>query len=180
MEKIEQAVIDYLGRTIRNIPDFPVPGIQFKDITTLLSDRDALKLTTDFLVRPFTGVAVDKVVGIESRGFLFGTGMAIALNAGFVPVRKPGKLPAQTREINYSLEYGTSTLQIHEDAIRPGERVIIHDDLIATGGSVAAAKQLIEELGGIVIACSFIVELGFLKGREKLGDCPVESLVFVP
>ncbi len=179
MEKVERAVIEYLGETIRNVPDFPIPGIQFKDITTLLINPDAMKLTTDFLVRPYIGTAVDKVVGLESRGFLFGTNMAVALNAGFVPVRKPGKLPAETREVSYSLEYGTSTLQIHADAICPGDRVIIHDDLIATGGSANAARQLVEGLGGEVIAYSFIVELAFLDGKTHLGNIPVHSLIVI-
>lgn len=178
MEKIEQAVIEYLNETIRTVSDFPIPGIQFKDITTLLNNPDAMKLTIDFLVRPYIGVAVDKVVGLESRGFLFGTNMAIALNAGFVPVRKPGKLPSKTIEVSYDLEYGSSTLQIHTDSIHPGDRVVIHDDLIATGGSANAARMLVENLGGIVIAYSFIIELAFLKGRDKLSDgIPIHSLI---
>ncbi len=180
MEKIEKAVIEYLNDTIRTVSDFPIPGIQFKDITTLLNNPDAMKLTTDFLIRPYKGIAVDKVVGLESRGFLFGTNMAIALNAGFVPVRKPGKLPSVTNEVSYDLEYGTSTLQIHTDAIRPGDRVIIHDDLIATGGSANAARMLVEGLGGVVIAYSFIIELAFLNGREKLNkDIPIHSLIYL-
>jgi adenine phosphoribosyltransferase len=178
MIKIEQAVIEYLKDNIRTIEDFPIPGIQFKDITTLLINPDAMKLTTDFLVRPYVGVAVDKVVGLESRGFLFGTNMAIALNAGFVPVRKPGKLPYSYKEVEYDLEYGTGKLQIHDDAIKPGDRVIIHDDLIATGGSASAARQLIEGLGGEVISYSFIIELTFLNGRDRLKNgIPIHSLV---
>ncbi len=178
MIKIEQAVIEYLKENIRTVEDFPIPGIQFKDITTLLINPDAMKLTTDFLVRPYAGVAVDKVVGLESRGFLFGTNMAIALNAGFVPIRKPGKLPSTYKEVEYELEYGTGKLQMHDDAIKPGDRVIIHDDLIATGGSASAARQLIESMGGEVIAYSFIIELNFLNGRSKLKNgIPVHSLV---
>jgi len=178
MIKIEQAVIDYLKENIRTIEDFPIPGIQFKDITTLLINPDAMKLTIDFLVRPYIGMAVDKVVGLESRGFLFGTNMAIALNAGFVPIRKPGKLPSSYKEVEYELEYGTGKLQMHDDAIKPGDRVIIHDDLIATGGSASAARKLIESMGGEVIAYSFIIELIFLKGREKLNNgIPVHSLI---
>lgn len=178
MIKIEQAVIEYLSENIRTVEDFPIPGIQFKDITTLLINPDAMKLTTDFLVHPYAGVAVDKVVGLESRGFLFGTNMAIALNAGFVPVRKPGKLPSSYKEVEYELEYGTGKLQMHDDAIKPGDRVIIHDDLIATGGSASAARQLIESMGGEVVAYSFIIELKFLNGRDKLKNgIPVHSLV---
>jgi adenine phosphoribosyltransferase len=178
MIKIEQAVIEYLKENIRTIEDFPIPGIQFKDITTLLINPDAMRLTIDFLVRPFAGIAIDKVVGMESRGFLFGTSMAIALNAGFVPVRKPGKLPSSYKEVEYELEYGTGKLQMHDDAIKPGDRVIIHDDLIATGGSAAAARKLVESLGGEVIAYSFIIELNFLNGRDKLKNgIPVHSLI---
>jgi adenine phosphoribosyltransferase len=178
MEKIEKAVIQYLNENIRTIPDFPIKGIQFKDITTLLINPDAMKLTTDFLVRPFVGIAVDKVVGLESRGFLFGTNMAISMNAGFVPIRKPGKLPSSIKEINYELEYGSGTLQIHTDAIKPGDRVIIHDDLIATGGSADAARILVEDLGGEVIAYSFIIELLSLKGRNRLKQgISVHSLI---
>lgn len=178
MIKIEQAVIDYLKENIRTIEDFPIPGIQFKDITTLLINPEAMKLTINFLVRPFIGMAVDKVVGLESRGFLFGTSMAIALNAGFVPIRKPGKLPSSYKEVEYELEYGTGKLQMHNDAIKPGDRVIIHDDLIATGGSASAARKLIESMGGEVIAYSFIIELNMLKGREKLKNgIPVHSLI---
>ena len=178
MIKIEQAVIEFLNDNIRTIEDFPIPGIQFKDITTLLINPDAMKLTTDFLVRPYAGVAVDKVVGLESRGFLFGTNMAIALNAGFVPVRKPGKLPSSYKEVEYALEFGTGKFQMHDDAIKPGDRVIIHDDLIATGGSAAAARQLVESLGGEVISYSFIIELTFLNGREKQQNgIPVHSLL---
>lgn len=180
MEKVEQAVIEYLSDIIRTVPDFPIPGIQFKDITTLLMNPEAMKLTLDFLIKPFTGIAVDKVVGLESRGFLFGTSMAMAMNAGFVPVRKPGKLPAETHDVSYELEYGTSTLQIHTDAIKPGDRVIIHDDLIATGGSARAASQLVEGLGGTVIAYSFIIELAFLNGSNKLGNnVPIHSLISI-
>lgn len=180
MEKVEQAVIEYLSDIIRTVPDFPIPGIQFKDITTLLMNPEAMKLTLDFLIKPFNGVAVDKIVGLESRGFLFGTSMAMAMNAGFVPVRKPGKLPAETHDVSYELEYGTSTLQIHTDAIKPGDRVIIHDDLIATGGSARAASQLVEGLGGTVIAYSFLIELAFLNGNAKLGsNVPIHSLISI-
>jgi adenine phosphoribosyltransferase len=180
MEKVEQAVIEYLSDIIRTVPDFPIPGIQFKDITTLLMNPEAMKLTLDFLIKPFIGTAVDKVVGLESRGFLFGASMAMAMNAGFVPVRKPGKLPAETHDVSYELEYGTSTLQIHTDAIKPGDRVIIHDDLIATGGSARAACQLVEGLGGTVIAYSFIIELAFLNGNTKLdSNVPIHSLISI-
>ncbi|MFU8811676.1 MAG: adenine phosphoribosyltransferase [Balneolaceae bacterium] len=157
-----------LLQQIRTIPDFPVPGIQFKDITPLLGDYQTLRLTSDMLASPFTNTQVDYVAGLESRGFLFGPGMAAALEAGFIPIRKPNKLPAETISHSYDLEYGTDSLEIHKDALSAGANVIIHDDLIATGGSAVAAAHLIEKLGGNIVGFSFIMELEELKGKEKL------------
>src|SRR5699024_11066146 len=145
MDQVKQSIQQYLKNCIRNIPDFPKEGIQFKDITTLLKDPDALKLTSNFINQPFLGEAIDYVAGIESRGFLFGPRLAQDLHAGFITIRKPGKLPAETVSAEYDLEYATDTLEMHVDAIQPGDKVIIHDDLIATGGSAGAAAELIEK-----------------------------------
>ncbi|MAL16380.1 MAG: adenine phosphoribosyltransferase [Balneola sp.] len=178
MKKVEQSIIDFISETIRTVPDFPKEGIQFKDITTLLQDKQALELTSYMLEKPFIGEHVDFVVGLESRGFLFGTNLAQDLHAGFVPVRKPGKLPAKSISETYALEYGEDSIEMHEDAIFEGAKVIIHDDLIATGGSAAAASKLVQRLGGEVIGYSFIIELSFLNGREKLiPNVPVESIL---
>lgn len=180
MQKVEESIKEYLLDNIRTIPDFPKPGIQFKDITTLLSNKKALQLTTFLLTEPYLEKEVDVVVGLESRGFLFGTNIAQNLNAGFVPVRKPGKLPADTISQEYELEYGTDTLEMHADAILPGSKVLIHDDLIATGGSAVAATKLVQELGGKVIGYSFIIELSFLKGRTLLEkEAPIESILII-
>ncbi|MDR9415614.1 MAG: adenine phosphoribosyltransferase [Gracilimonas sp.] len=178
MKKVEQSIKDYISETIRTIPDFPKEGIQFKDITTLLQDKRALELTSYMLAQPFRNKSVDFVVGLESRGFLFGTNLAQDLNAGFVPVRKPGKLPADTLSEIYTLEYGEDSLEIHEDAIFDGAKVVIHDDLIATGGTASAATNLVQRLGGTILGYSFIIELSFLDGRKKLAaDVPVESII---
>ena len=180
MQKVEESIKEYLLDNIRNVPDFPKPGIQFKDITTLLADKKALQLTTFLLTEPYLEQDVDIVVGLESRGFLFGTNLAHNLNAGFVPVRKPGKLPAKTIEESYELEYGTDSLEMHADAIPEGSKVLIHDDLIATGGSAEAATKLVQKLGGEVIGYSFIMELSFLDGRKKLLEtAPVESIIII-
>lgn len=168
MDDVKKSILEYLKGTIRNIPDFPKEGIQFKDITTLLKDPDALQLTSDLLKRPFINKDIDQVVGLESRGFIFGPRLAQDLNAGFVPIRKPGKLPAEKIEARYELEYGEDTIEMHKDAINKGDRVLIHDDLIATGGSAKAATDLVQELGGEVIGYSFIIELKDLKGVQKL------------
>jgi adenine phosphoribosyltransferase len=159
------------------VPDFPKPGIMFIDITTLLKSPEALKLTLKELLELAEGLKVNKVVGIESRGFMFGAMIAERLNAGFVPVRKPGKLPAETLKETYALEYGNDSIEIHKDAIEPGDIVLLHDDLLATGGTAKAAINLIEKLGGKVVQVSFIVELSFLKGREKFPGYDVRSLV---
>jgi len=162
---------------IRDVPDFPKPGIVFKDITTLLKDAVAFRETVDLLTVLCGGRRVQKVVAIESRGFILGSLMAERLGAGFVPVRKPGKLPHRTRRASYELEYGTDALEIHEDALTGGERVLIVDDVIATGGTARATAELVEGLGGSVTALAFLLELGFLNGRAKLGGREVLSLI---
>ncbi len=162
---------------IREVPDYPKPGILFYDISTLLKNPLALRMTVDRFAWLFSGMHADKVVGIESRGFMFGPIVAYSLNAGFVPVRKPGKLPAKTRGQDYDLEYGSDRLEVHEDAIESGDRVLIVDDLLATGGTAAATVQLVESLGGDVVALGFIAELTFLSGRDRLVGHQVESLI---
>lgn len=166
-----------LKKLIREVPGFPRPGINFYDITTLLKHPGGLRTTVQEFARLFHGQVIDKVVGIESRGFLFGPQVAYEFHAGFVPVRKPGKLPAETIEQSYALEYGLDRLQMHRDAISSGERVLIVDDVIATGGTALASAKLVESLGGQVIGYGFVVELGFLGGREKLAGYQVKSLV---
>ena len=166
-----------LKKYIRSIRDFPIKGIMFRDITTLLKNPDAVKETLSQLIS-FTGSKnIDKVLGIESRGFIFGAMLANELNAGFIPVRKPGKLPAERESQTYQLEYGLDKIEIHKDAINEGEKVIIHDDLLATGGTAEAACKLVEKLGGEVVQLSFIIELSFLNGREKLRNKKVDSLI---
>ncbi|MBP1682956.1 MAG: apt [Ignavibacteriaceae bacterium] len=166
-----------LKKYIRSIRDFPIKGIMFRDITTLLKDPAAVKETLKQLLSHAEDKKVDKVVGIESRGFIFGAMLANQLNAGFVPVRKPGKLPAEKESQTYQLEYGLDKIEIHKDAINKGDKVLIHDDLLATGGTAEAACKLIEKLGGEVVKVSFIIELSFLNGREKLRNYDVTSLV---
>lgn len=160
--------LDKLYNNIRTIPDFPKPGIKFKDFTPLLGDPTLLNITSELLAKPFEGKSVQKVVGLESRGFLFGLRLAQDLNAGFVPVRKPGKLPHTTVSHAYELEYGTDTLEIHEDAIEKGDNIIIHDDLVATGGTAMACAKLIEKLGGNIIGFSFIMEIDSLSGFKTI------------
>lgn len=169
--------MDDLKGFIREVPDFPKPGILFYDITTLLKDPLALRMTVDRFVWQFASKQVDKVIGMESRGFMFGPMVAYNLNAGFVPVRKPGKLPAKAISETYDLEYGQDTLQMHEDAIEPGDRVLIVDDLIATGGTAAASAKLVEQRGGKVVGLGFVIELTFLSGRKKLDGYEVLSLI---
>lgn len=166
-----------LKEYIREIPDFPKKGISYKDITPLLQDPGAMKYAVNLFMAGLKGEKIDKVVGIESRGFFFATLLAERLNAGFIPVRKPGKLPYNTHKETYELEYGTDTLEIHEDAIRKGEKVLLHDDVLATGGTALATCKLIEKCGGEIVQCNFLVELGFLKGREKLKNYQVKSLL---
>jgi adenine phosphoribosyltransferase len=160
--------MDDLKQHIREVPDFPKPGILFYDITTLLQHPLALRQTVDRFVWLFADRRIDKVVGIESRGFMFGPSVAYDLNAGFVPVRKPGKLPSQTIRETYELEYGNDTLEMHSDAVKPGEQVLIVDDLVATGGTALATARMVEKLGGKVAGLGFIIELTFLDGRKKL------------
>ena len=162
---------------IRSVPDFPKKGILFYDITTLLKNAQALKEVLDELSSHYRTQKIDLVVGIESRGFIFAPALACQLGAGFVPVRKPGKLPAETIKVSYDLEYGKDTLEIHKDAIQRGQRVLVVDDLLATGGTAAAVIQLIRQLGGEVAGLAFLVELDFLNGRKKLDGCDVFSLV---
>jgi adenine phosphoribosyltransferase len=166
-----------LASTIRSIPDFPVEGILFYDITTLLKRPDALQDSVNQLADHYQNQRIDLVVGVESRGFIFGMPLAYKLGAGFVPVRKPGKLPATIASESYQLEYGTNTLEIHVDAIEPGQKVLIVDDLLATGGTAKATCNLVERLGGQVVGLAFVIELNFLHGRQKLEDYEVFSLV---
>ena len=162
---------------IREIPDFPKPGILFYDITTLLKDANAFQQIIQDLTEHYRNEHISKVVGIESRGFILGGPLAVNLNAGFVPVRKPGKLPADVFEVKYNLEYGSNSLAIHRDAVKMGERVLVVDDLIATGGTAAATVHLLRQLGGEIVGCAFLVELMSLEGREKLDGCTVHSLL---
>ena len=166
-----------LRAKIRDIQDFPTEGILFKDITTLLKEGPAFRAVVDMLAANYANERIDIVVGIESRGFIFAGAVAHQLGAGFVPVRKLGKLPGKTIEVEYELEYGRDALAVHEDAIKPGQRVLAVDDLLATGGTMAATLRLVEQLGGKVVGVAFMIELAFLKGREKLKDFPLHSLI---
>jgi adenine phosphoribosyltransferase len=166
-----------LARAVRNVPDFPQPGIQFKDITPVLADANLFGGAVELLVEALRPGDVDAVVGIDARGFIFAAAVALKLEAGFVPIRKQGKLPYRTFERSYDLEYGSNTIAIHQDALKPGSRVLLVDDLLATGGTAAAAAALIERAGGRILSARFFIELAFLKGREKLAACPVRSLV---
>jgi len=169
--------MDNLKKLIREVPDYPKPGILFYDLTTLLKDKKGFHSLIDRLCDHYKGHTIDLVAGIEARGFIFAPALAYSLGAGFVPVRKPKKLPSKTASISYALEYGTDTLEIHEDAVKPGNRVIICDDLLATGGTAAATAKLIQQLGGVVEGLAFAVELTFLKGRQKLNGFDVFSLM---
>ena len=169
--------MDDLKQYIREVPDFPKPGINFYDITTLLAHPLALRMTVDRFVWLFADRHIHKVIGIESRGFMFGPIVAYDLNAGFVPVRKPGKLPYKTISQSYDLEYGSDRVEMHEDAVKPGEHVLIVDDLVATGGTARATAQLIERLGGEVVGMGFIIELTFLEPRKRLTEYRLESLI---
>ena len=166
-----------LKKMIREIPDYPKPGILFYDLTTLLKDKLGFRILIDRLCEHYKDHTIDVVAGIEARGFIFAPALAYRLGAGFVPVRKPKKLPAKTASISYQLEYGTDTLEIHEDAVNPGQRVIICDDLLATGGTAAATSRLVQQLGGKVEGAAFAVELTFLHGRSKLNGVDVFSLI---
>jgi adenine phosphoribosyltransferase len=169
--------LDILKKLIREVPDFPKPGILFYDITTMLKDPRGLRGTIDALRTHYTGTEVDIVIGIESRGFIFAPAVAYALGAGFVPVRKPKKLPAKISSVSYDLEYGSDILEVHTDAISKGTRVLIVDDLLATGGTARAVTRLVEGLGGVVVGLGFVVELTFLNGRGRLGGYEVYSLL---
>jgi adenine phosphoribosyltransferase len=166
-----------LKQLIRTVPDFPKPGILFYDITTLLKDKTGFAQLIDAFAAHYIGKDIDVVLGIEARGFIFGPALAYRLNAGFVPVRKPKKLPAPTAKVSYDLEYGTDSLEIHLDAIQPGQRVLIVDDLLATGGTMQATVQLVERLGGEIVGIGFAIELDFLKGRTKFPSFEVFSLL---
>ncbi len=163
--------------TIRNVPDFPKKGIVFRDITTLLKNKEAFHRFIDLMVERYKNERIDKVVGIESRGFIGGAGLAYALGAGFVPIRKPGKLPADKIRQEYQLEYGTDAIEIHRDAIAKGERVLLHDDLLATGGTILAACKLVEQLGGTIVGLSFLIELSFLEPRKRFSQYDIFSLI---
>ncbi len=169
--------MENLKRLIREVPDFPKPGILFYDITTLLKDGAGFKAVIDCLKDHYGQSRVDQVLGVEARGFIFAPALAYALGAGFIPVRKPKKLPAQTVREQYQLEYGTDSIEIHEDAIQPGQNVLVVDDLLATGGTAAATARLVEKLGGKVAGLGFVIELSFLKGRSKLAGYDVFSLL---
>ena len=169
--------MDNLKALIREVPDFPKPGILFYDITTLLKDPVGLHGAVDSLAEHYVGQVIDRVVGIEARGFIFAPMVAYRLNAGFVPVRKPKKLPAETARAEYDLEYGKDSLEIHRDAITPGQKVLIIDDLLATGGTAAAVAQLVESLGGVVAGMGFLIELEFLKGKEKISKYDLHSVL---
>ena len=169
--------MDDLKKLIREVPDYPKPGILFYDLTTVLKDPQRFHSLVDHLCGHYDGHKIDKVAGIEARGFIFAPALAYRLGAGFVPIRKPKKLPAKTRSVSYALEYGTDSIEVHEDAIQPGESVIICDDLLATGGTAAAAAKLVQDLGGKVEGLAFAVELTFLNGRKKLPGHDVFSLL---
>ena len=166
-----------LKTLIRDIPDFPKPGILFRDITTLLRDPAGLKYSIDTLAAKVVDLQPQYIVGMESRGFIFGAALAYQMGIGFIPVRKPGKLPAAVKSIDYALEYGTDRLEIHADAFAPGSRILIVDDLIATGGTAAATAKLLQQLGGELVGCAFVIELDALNGRSHLPNVPIVSLV---
>ncbi|WP_072715857.1 adenine phosphoribosyltransferase [Rhodothermus profundi] len=175
---MNETALEALKQAIRTVPDFPEPGIQFKDITPVLGHPELLRLAIDALLAPFQEEAITKVVGIESRGFILGGMLAHHLEAGFVPVRKKGKLPYQTLAETYQLEYGTDTIEMHVDAIKPGDRVLIHDDVIATGGTAEATVRLVERAGGQVVGCAFLIELTALQGRKRLpAHVPIHTVL---
>jgi adenine phosphoribosyltransferase len=167
----------WLKAHVRDVPDYPKPGIVFKDITPLLGAADAFRASVDALAEPYAATRVDKVIGIEARGFVFAAPVAYGLHAGFIPVRKPGKLPFELESEAYELEYGTDLLEIHRDAIAPGEHVLVVDDVIATGGTAAATARLVARLGGTVVGFAFVLELGFLHGRDNISGFDIHTLV---
>ena len=166
-----------LSRLIRDVPDFPKPGIVFKDITPLLADPSGLALAVEYMASPFRRENIDLVVGAESRGFIFGTAIAQSLSCGFIPIRKPGKLPSETRSVEYELEYGTDTLQIHSDAIQEGQRVLMVDDLLATGGTMNACIELVNGLKANIVGATFLIELEFLEGRKLFPGIDIHSVM---
>ncbi|MEW5931868.1 MAG: adenine phosphoribosyltransferase [Gemmatimonadota bacterium] len=169
--------MEHLKELVRAIPDFPIPGILFRDVTPLLRDPRGLRDVVERLAEEFRGAGIDVVAGIESRGFIFGAPLAMALGVGFVPIRKPGRLPYDKVSREYALEYGTNVLEMHADAVRAGERVLIVDDLLATGGTASASAHLVEAIGGVVAAAAFVIELEFLEGRKALAGYEVRSLI---
>ena len=169
--------IPALQRLIRDVPDFPKPGIVFKDITPLLADPAGLAMAVEVMANPFRKDRVDLVIGAESRGFIFGTAIAQSLSCGFVPIRKPGKLPRETHRAEYELEYGSDVLEMHADAIEPGQRVLMVDDLLATGGTMAACIDMVRRTGATIAAATFLIELEFLEGRRRLGDVEIHSAI---
>ena len=169
--------LDDLKRAIREVPNFPKPGISFKDITPVLLDAELFERAVELMTAPFADARISRVVSIESRGFIFGAPIALRLGAGLVPIRKPGKLPGATRRVEYALEYGTDAIEMHHDAVGASDRVLVVDDVLATGGTAAAAAQLVSETGGAVVGFTFLIELDFLKGREKLSEYDLFSLI---
>ena len=174
MTTVDRALLE---ARIRDVPDFPKPGIVFKDVTPLLADPEAFEHTVEALAAPYCDLGVDKVVGIEARGFILAAPVALACGAGFVPARKAGKLPSSRRGVSYELEYGSETVELHDDAFAPGDRVLIVDDVLATGGTAAATVELVEALGGQVVGLAFLIELGFLDGASRLAGRPHTSLL---
>jgi adenine phosphoribosyltransferase len=174
---MDAQLIENLKAEIREIPDWPKKGILFYDVTTLLKQGKCFRQTIDALVEPYKNKQVDLVLGMEARGFIFAPTVAYALNAGFVPVRKPGKLPAEKLQVSYELEYGTDSLEIHQDAIKPGQRVLIVDDLIATGGTARAVAEMVETMEATVVGLAFLVELTFMNGRNQLGKYDIHSIL---
>jgi adenine phosphoribosyltransferase len=174
---MSDAVREVLERCIRDVPDFPKPGILFKDITPLLSDPRAFNLCLDAMAETYDGVALDTIVGIEARGFIFAAALASRMRKAFVPARKPGKLPAARERVEYQLEYGSDAIEMHVDAIQPGQRVLVVDDVLATGGTASATCELVRKLGGQLVGACFVIELTFLSGRERMRPIAVSSLV---
>ena len=178
VKEMDNGVPEIIKSKIRDVPDFPREGIIFKDITTVLRDKTAFKHSIDLLAKHFEKQKIEYIAGIEARGFIFGSALAYKLEVGFIPIRKPGKLPSKTERISYDLEYGQDSLEIHIDAVEPGKRVLIVDDLLATGGTADAAVKLVKKIGGVIVGIAFVVELEFLKGREKLPeDCKITRLI---
>ena len=178
VKEAEKQIPELIKSKIRDVADFPREGIVFKDITTVLRDPEAFRHSIDLLGKYYEKQKIDYIAGIEARGFIFGSALAYKLGRGFIPIRKPGKLPAKTERISYDLEYGKDSLEIHLDAVEPGKRVLIVDDLLATGGTAEAAIKLVKKIGGVIVGIAFVVELEFLKGRKKLPeDCKITTLI---